>query len=139
MNNNIWLKVKKTPSCWNWIGEITDKGYGRLQNGYKRVKAHRYFYELFVGKIPVGLEIDHLCRNKKCVNPKHLELVTHRENIIRAWAERKKNTPNCPNGHPYSGKNLYIYFDKKKNLRWRACKECKILATIRWLKRRKRK
>ena len=124
--DKILQKVEKTSTCWNWLGEITNQGYGRLQFKNKRIKAHRFFYMLFKGKIPIGLELDHLCQNKKCVNPKHLEAVTHRENIIRAWKIRIKNTPNCPKGHNYSKKNLYIIKDKTGKT-WRGCRKCRAL------------
>ena len=125
-------KVEKTKDCWNWLGELTGSGYGRIQLKGRRTSAHRFFFEFFVKPIPDGLELDHLCRNRRCVNPNHLELVTRSENIRRAWIIRIKNTPNCPQGHPYSGENLYIVFDKKNNKRWRNCKKCKVEANRRW-------
>ncbi len=68
--------------CWHWTGAKTDKGYGRFYlNGNKH--AHRISYELLIGPIPNGLVIDHLCRNPSCVNPAHLEPVTHVENVKR--------------------------------------------------------
>ncbi len=132
---NILTNIAKNKGCWDWLGEINKKGYGRLEYNGKRIKAHRYFYEYFVKPIPNGLEIDHLCRNKRCVNPKHLEAVTHRENIIRAWRERIKDIPNCLYGHPYSGNNLYMIIEKKNGKTWRACKTCKLEANRRWRKR----
>ena len=73
-----------TPSdgCWVWAGSITSEGYGSFYRG-KNLKAHRVVYEFLVGPIPDGLTIDHLCRNKPCVNPAHLEVVTRAENIAR--------------------------------------------------------
>jgi hypothetical protein len=103
--------------CWNWLGDRDGKGYGRfsLQYGEKghrknrEVRAHRYQYEMLVGPIPDGLEIDHGCKNTLCVNPSHLEPVTHRVNVLRgdsppAAGARKTH---CPKGHPYSGENLH--------------------------------
>lgn len=82
--------------CWRWKGTLTDRGYGtyKYRNpspGAPRqiaVKAHRVIYERLIGPIPEGLELDHLCRNRPCVNPAHLEPVTHRENTRRAAAHR---------------------------------------------------
>jgi hypothetical protein len=109
--------------CWTWTGAINEDGYGIF---CKRT-AHRYSYTQFKGPIPKGLEIDHLCSNRKCINPAHLEAVTHKENIQRSWSrgkcehfknrlgEIKKAKTHCPQGHPYSGENLTI--DKSSNAR----------------------
>ena len=83
---SVWKKVDASGDCWLWTGYITPLGYGtltvrRLGRGFK---AHRLVYELLVGPIPVGLELDHLCRNTRCVNPDHLEPVTHAENMRRS-------------------------------------------------------
>lgn len=125
--NDIWKNVIKTSICWNWIGEVNDKGYGRIQIEGRRMSAHIFFYELFNGKISNGLELDHICRVRNCVNPKHLEPVTHSENVKRAWAIRIKNTPNCPNGHAYDEKNLYIFSEKKTGKKWRLCRKCRAI------------
>jgi len=80
--------VNKTDSCWLWTGFQRGKGYGGFQLSDGIVSAHRFAYEHFVGKIPDGLQIDHLCSNKLCVNPKHLEPVNNSENQYRAKVKR---------------------------------------------------
>ena len=69
--------------CWNWEGSLTNDGYGICSYKGKNKVAHRLIYELINGKVPDGLQLDHLCRNRKCVNPDHLEIVTCKENVRR--------------------------------------------------------
>lgn len=102
--------------CWLWNGTIDRNGYGQMGIGSltdasrRTVRAHRISYEVARGPIPGDLCLDHLCRVHRCVNPAHLEPVTNRENLLRgegfvAIAARKTH---CPQGHPYSGNNLYV-------------------------------
>lgn len=89
--------------CWTWLREIDTKGYGmyRFQGNEPYVKrAHRWVYEQHRGPIPTGLELDHLCRVKACVNPDHLEPVTHAENVRRAMTRTE-----CRRGHPFTPEN----------------------------------
>lgn len=87
--------VLKSKACWNWSGACTPSGYGAFGTGSERdgtariVRAHRFAYELLVGLIPVGLELDHTCNNRACVNPEHLEPVTHAENLRRGVERRR--------------------------------------------------
>lgn len=112
----FWAKVRKTESCWIWTGALQAKGsYGQFCDKNKHLRAHRVAYELCVGPIPEGLTLDHLCFNKVCVNPAHLEPVTSVENR-RRWAE---SVTACPAGHPYDEENTYV--DKRGR---RACREC---------------
>ena len=92
----FWKYVDKTGDCWNWLGGSYGAGYGGFYIGggrenRKRAYAHRFAYEHHVGPIPEGLEIDHLCRNRRCVNPDHLEkAVTHQVNQLRAGPHRPR-------------------------------------------------
>jgi hypothetical protein len=102
-------KVERGESCWLWTGSINHKGYGTFHVARKTRGAHRVSYEMFVGPIPDGLEIDHLCRVRTCVNPDHLEAVTHHENLMRsegitAQAARQQQ---CVNGHSFTPENIY--------------------------------
>ena len=122
-------KVMLTPGgCWEWRGwrnagsGQTSGGYGRLWISGKHVAAHRLAYELFVGSIPEHLTLDHLCRNRGCVNPFHLEPVTMRDNSLRGISFAAKNAPktHCPRGHPYDLFNTYV--DPRGRRECRICK-----------------
>lgn len=112
MNRNdlarFFGSVRVSPTgCWEWTGSLNiPNGYGRFYrriNGVGRLRlAHRVSYETFVGPIPAGLEMDHLCRNKPCCNPAHLEPVTRSENIRRFVA----TVTHCPKGHPRTPENI---------------------------------
>lgn len=94
--------------CWEWIGGRNAYGYGVACYPYKqRMLAHRYIYERLVGPIPSGLFIDHLCRNRGCVNPDHLELVTSGENTRRgmSWQMRQWRSGKCRRGHERTAEN----------------------------------
>ena len=94
--------------CWEWQRHLVT-GYGRFRINYKHTFTHRFIYEYYYGKINNSLVLDHLCRNRKCCNPKHLEVVTQKENINRGLTGTvHTRKTHCPKGHPYSGDNLYI-------------------------------
>lgn len=108
--------------CWIWTANTSGgTGYGNFWLGRSYGKAHRFSYELMKGAIPDGLDLDHLCRVRACVNPAHLEAVTRQENIKRspiAIATRNAAKTHCPKGHPYAGDNLYIARGR------RTCRAC---------------
>ena len=119
----FWTKFQKMPSgCWEWQGYRDRDGYGQF-NVYRRqrMQAHRYSYEMIVGPIPDGLQIDHLCRNTSCVNPAHLEPVTCQVNLLRGETFQAKNAvkTHCPRGHEYTEDNTY----RAKNGS-RSCRAC---------------
>lgn len=106
--------------CWQWIGYISKEGYARIKISHTQVYgAHRIAYDLFVGPVPTGLEIDHLCRNRACVNPAHLEAVSHRTNMLRGegvGAENARKT-HCIHGHEFTVENTYFRPDGKRDCR----------------------
>lgn len=108
----FWAKVEKTEGCWLWQGSINPDGYGQIWVGdtLRMAKAHRFSYQLHKGEISEGLEIDHLCKVRRCVNPDHLDLVTHRENLLRGDTFQARNAAKtqCPKGHAYTPENTYV-------------------------------
>lgn len=100
----FWASVDKTGRCWKWTELLNDSGYGIIRIGKKSVRAHRFAWELLVGEIPEGMQIDHRCRHRECVNPKHLRLATNKQNAEHVTA-RSNNTSG------YRG----VTFSKRKN------------------------
>ena len=116
---------KQEDGCWVWQGARLTNGYGSvrvLRDGVsKAALAHRLAYELVSGPIPAGMQLDHLCRVRHCINPTHLEPVTQVTNILRGespWARRKRQT-HCIHGHPLAGANVRVRRDGT-----RQCREC---------------
>ena len=115
--------IEVTGFCWNWIGHISVYGYGRVYVAGEKFQAHRLIYQILVGEIPKGLGLDHLCRNRKCVNPDHLEPVTNAVNVYRGFCLSAKNRlkTECKHGHPYDEENTYWRTFKKG----RDCRTCR--------------
>lgn len=103
----IFDQIEKKGDCWLFIGNINRGGYGRLSINGRHTFAHRASWELSNGPIPDGLTIDHLCRTRSCINPKHMELVTIGENVLRGIGITARNVKktHCPKGHEYNEKN----------------------------------
>lgn len=121
--------------CWRWMRTLGHNGYGQFGMNRRHVYAHRAAYMLFIGPIPAGMQVDHICHtidlsckagdeclHRRCVNPDHLELVTPRENQLRGhgtFAAINSVKTHCPAGHPYDEKNTHYNYDGS-----RTCRKC---------------
>src|ERR1039458_6068024 len=120
----FWMKIEALPSgCWEWRGARHRTGYGHLKREGRGMRPHRYAYQLLVGAIPNGLQIDHqchnlalaegfceggpTCRHRRCCNPNHLEVTTNRVNTLRGDGPtaRHARLTHCPQGHEYTPEN----------------------------------
>lgn len=128
----FWSKVDKSGDCWEWIAS-RQFGYGRFRFNGGPVGAHRVAWLLLRGAIPAGMTLDHLCRNRGCVNPDHLEVVTRGENVLRGEGvtAREARQTTCVNGHVLAPPNIY-----RCNGKGRICRTCKLANVARYQARR---
>ena len=118
----VMAKVRQTSGCWEWMASLTPSGYGQVWWRGRLVNAHRVVFEIVRGPIAEGMQLDHLCRNRRCVNPDHLEPVTQSENLRRG--ERASRT-HCPAGHEYDRRNTATYARSATHHGGRQCRQCR--------------
>lgn len=116
--SRFFSKVRESGECWIWTASRNSYGYGKFFDGSRLVGAHRWVYEFLRAPIPDGLDIDHLCRNKACVNPWHLEPVTRGVNTRRHF----ELVTHCPQGHAYDEENTRM--ENCRGFTVRRCRAC---------------
>lgn len=127
------VDVGNSPAgCWMWTASTYLGGYGQFRFNGQATHAHRAAYDMFVGPVPEGHDVDHLCRERACVNPLHLEAVSRSENNRRGLvgaggALRQRAKTHCPQGHPYDDENTYV-----TAAGGRACRVCRLRRTREW-------
>lgn len=129
VGDRFWAKVNKGIFCWEWQGAKAT-GYGHFRFEGRMVMAHRWAYEAMVGPIPEGLEIDHLCRNRPCVRPDHLEAVKSRENVLRSdgLAAQYAQRTHCNKGHEFTLENTIKFTDRPATAR--RCRTCMLTRSL---------
>ena len=126
----FWQYVRKTETCWLWTGATNRGGYGEFRMRDRPVLSHRLACQWLVGVIPIGTELDHLCRTTGCVNPTHLEAVAHSENLrrgrsVEATTAYHRARTHCARGHAFDEENTY-YMPTG-----RACRACRRITQAR--------
>lgn len=137
--NRLWGKVVKglgENDCWVWTDVLSEDGYAYFGVGGRKGRkllAHRLLYELIIGPIPDGNDLDHLCRNRWCVRPDHQEPATRRLNLLRGQTITARNAAvtHCPNGHLYDMFNTYFYHNR------RYCRACNNILRVQRRRRAK--
>lgn len=126
------IAYEPNTGCWLWMGCVNRGGYGRISRGGRSGKSalvHRVSYSLHRGSVPPGYELDHLCRQRSCLNPEHLEIVTRKVNIARGDGPRltrlkHQQRTHCKWGHPFTADNTRWQIDHRNGARCRQCIEC---------------
>jgi hypothetical protein len=117
----LFMRIEISPAgCWLWSRGLTKAGYGQVRINQKQYLVHRLVYQAVRGPIPRGFELDHLCRRRQCCNPMHLEVVTHRENVLRGVSRpaMQARKTHCVAGHPFTEENtIHIQGGRR-------CREC---------------
>ena len=117
---SFWSRVNKTDKCWLWTGGRGKEGYASFRSDGRDMYGHQFSFMLHTGAwCPEGLELDHVCRVRHCVNPAHLEPVTHHENLLRGSVKKKY----CHRGHVLADPNYY-YYAMKNGTTKKKCKAC---------------
>jgi hypothetical protein len=134
----FWSKVVVRPSgCWEWQGSLISQGYGSFGIGPtgRGVRVHRFAYELLRERIPDGLTLDHLCRNRACCNPNHLEPVTNTENVLRGVGLTAQNArkTHCMRGHEFTPENTTHFQNRRR------CRVCLRQAQYAYMRRKRGK
>jgi hypothetical protein len=119
----FWSKVSGVGprnGCWLWTGRVDGFGYGHFKTRKRSLKAHRVAWTLKCGPIPPGMTLDHLCRQPRCVNPEHLQVVTNKENILRGTSPTAVNAQktHCKRGHELTAENIWTKRGRRN------CKQC---------------
>lgn len=142
--DQLLVRVQYGPGCWEWMGAHDHQGYSKVSVRWAQSRglsslAYRAIYQLSVGEVPAGLTLDHLCRNRGCVNPSHLEPVTQAENTARGmgFAAVNARKTHCPTGHPYDEQNTYRFFQPGNSRR--CCRACNRAAVKRYKARQRSK